>query len=219
MVAEPTPEERPKPRPPQHDDLQQLADAMRRLVELTATLDAAPDGLQEEVDRLVQIADRLEPYAPGGPFRISSRSDLERHWDRNPLVGRLNPLAPPVRIEYRDGACFGYANLGPQYEGPPGYAHGGVVASVFDQLLGLANVVAGNPGMTGTLTIKYRSPTPLRTDLEFECRNVRVDGRKSFTVGTCTANGVVTAEAEGVFIAIGAAKADEYFNEAAGSSA
>ena len=40
-----------------------------------------------------------------------------------------------------------------------------MIAETFDEMLGAANIVAGNPGMTGTLTIRYRKPTPLRTDL------------------------------------------------------
>ena len=55
-----------------------------------------------------------------------------------------------------------------QYEGPPGCVHGGVIALVFDELLGAANIAAGSPGMTGTLTIRYREPTPIRTEIRLE---------------------------------------------------
>ena len=80
------------------------------------------------------------------------------------MIGRYNPLAPPVRSRSIDGAVHGTANLDAAYEGPPGCVHGGVIASMFDELLGVANISAGVGAMTGTLTIKYRSPTPLQTD-------------------------------------------------------
>jgi len=57
--------------------------------------------------------------------------------------------------------------------------------------------------MTGTLTVHYRKPTPLFTELIFEGVIERVEGRKIFTRGTASANGVLTAEAEGLFIAVG----------------
>ena len=56
--------------------------------------------------------------------------------------------------------------------------------------------------MTGKLSIRYRRPTPLLTELVFEARVDRVEGRKIFTHGTLSANGSPTAEAEGLFIAI-----------------
>ncbi|HEX9237109.1 MAG TPA: PaaI family thioesterase [Actinomycetota bacterium] len=200
----------------EEDELERLAGALRTLIEYTATIEAPPDELHQDVDALNELAERLAPYSDAGPFRIRSKRDLKRHWDRNPLVGRLNPIAPPVRMEFRDGGVYGWVTLGSAYEGPPGYAHGGVVASIFDQLLGLANVVVNNPGMTGTMTVRYHEPTPLRTELEFFCKTVNVDGRKSFAQGTCTANGRVTAEGEGLFIALEQEKADRYFSEASG---
>ena len=56
--------------------------------------------------------------------------------------------------------------------------------------------------MTGTLTVRYRRPTPLNTELEWDAGVDRREGRKLFVSGTCTANGHVTAEAEGIFITI-----------------
>ena len=57
--------------------------------------------------------------------------------------------------------------------------------------------------MTGTLTIKYRRPTPLLKELVFDARVDRVEGRKIFTRGTVSCEGVMTAEAEGLFISVG----------------
>ncbi len=71
---------------------------------------------------------------------------------------------------------------------------------VFDELLGAANIVAGFPGMTGTLTIRYRKPTPLRTPLRLEARFVERQGRKIRTTGAIFHGDALTAEAEGIFI-------------------
>ena len=71
---------------------------------------------------------------------------------------------------------------------------------VFDEILGAANVAAGCPGMTGTLTIRYCKPTPLRTALRVEARCTDRQGRKIYTRGAIYHEGALTAEAEGVFI-------------------
>ena len=63
--------------------------------------------------------------------------------------------------------------------------------------------------MTGTLTIRYRSPTPLHTPLRFEAAVTGVDGRKIFTTGRCFADDVLTAEAEGIFISIDRERVEE----------
>jgi hypothetical protein len=77
---------------------------------------------------------------------------------------------------------------------------------VFDEMLGAANILSGNPGMTGTLTIRYRRPTPLLTPLRLEARFDRREGRKIFTTGTIHHGDVLTAEAEGIFVELVPAK-------------
>ena len=56
--------------------------------------------------------------------------------------------------------------------------------------------------MTGRLTVHYRSPTPLHTELRFEGALDGVDGRKILTRGELWAGDVLCAEAEGLFISI-----------------
>ena len=58
--------------------------------------------------------------------------------------------------------------------------------------------------MTGRLTVHYRSPTPLHTELALEGRIDRVDGRKTFCIGTIHAGDRLCAEAEGLFVAVDA---------------
>jgi acyl-coenzyme A thioesterase PaaI-like protein len=122
------------------------------------------------------------------------------------MFGRANPLAPPIDLALGDGVMYGSATFGAAYEGPPGCVHGGYVAAAFDEVLGAAQSLGGRPGMTGRLTVHYRSPTPLKTALHFEGRVDRVEGRKTFTVGTVHAGDRLCAEAEGLFIAIDFAK-------------
>ncbi|MHB8594949.1 MAG: PaaI family thioesterase, partial [Acidimicrobiales bacterium] len=149
------------------------------------------------------VADRLE-LAAGQGRRLRAQPDPTGHaqdfFPTSPVIGFANPVAPPVVVEAVDGALHGSAYFDYQYEGPPTCVHGGVIALVFDELLGAANVVAGSPGMTGTLTIRYRKPTPLRTELRLAARRVSREGRKITTWGGMYQDDVLLAEAEGIFI-------------------
>jgi acyl-coenzyme A thioesterase PaaI-like protein len=97
---------------------------------------------------------------------------------------------------------IGRVRFGAAYEGPPGCVHGGYVAATFDEILGMAQALSGKRGMTGTLTVRYRHPTPLHRELRFEGTLVRQEGRKIYTVGRCLAGDQLTAEADGLFITV-----------------
>ena len=124
-------------------------------------------------------------------------------FDHSPLIGRANPLSPPITLTLDGDVVVGTVTFGSAYEGPPGCVHGGYVAAAFDEVLGSAQTFSGAPGMTGTLTVRYRNPTPLSAPLRIEGRFDRQERRKVFTTGRMYAGDVLTAEAEGIFISIG----------------
>ncbi len=78
--------------------------------------------------------------------------------------------------------------------------HGGVIAELFDELLGRANIIVNKAGMTFTLTIRYRKPTPMLVPLDLVARYIGSERRKSFAWGGIYHEGELTAEAEGIFI-------------------
>ena len=75
------------------------------------------------------------------------------------------------------------------------------MAASFDEVLGYVQSLAGSPGFTGTLTITYRSPTPLFEDLEIRCEIDGQEGRKTFAAGRIYAGDRMCAEAKAIFIA------------------
>ena len=123
-------------------------------------------------------------------------------FDLSPFMGRANPLAPPIDLWVDGDVVRGRATLGWAYQGPPGHLHGGFIAAIFDEALGLAQSMTGHPGMTGTLTVRYRKPTPLLTELRIEALVRRIAGRKIFTEARLYAGETLTAEAEAIFISI-----------------
>ena len=177
-----------------------LADSVRSLAEAAIRTEVDDDevaAVRAEVEALDQ---RLRKQLMDGPYGVRfNHRGRGRAWG-NAVVGLRNPVAPPLRVEHDDtGRAWSDFHLGAAYEGPPGLVHGGVSALILDQLLGEAAGAGGKPGMTGTLTLRYRRATPLG-DLRAEAHIDRVEGIKTFAVGHIADADGVTVEAEGVFI-------------------
>jgi acyl-coenzyme A thioesterase PaaI-like protein len=197
-----------------------LVEAVRHLIDATLTAeDATSDQLTAAADDVERIAADLHGREELGARPSGVRRRAEQSHDdylpRSPLVGAVSPLAPPFEYEYVDGKLFGRGVFHAAYEGPPGYVHGGWIALAFDEMLGMANIASGHPGMTGRLTVRYRRPTPLHRPITIESWTENVDGRRVVTRGTLAVDGVVTAEAEGLFVIIDLERALEYFGERA----
>lgn len=137
-----------------------------------------------------------------GYAEASNSGSPRAFFDSSPMIGLANPIAPPLRLQQVGDHVEGSAIFGSAYEGPPGHVHGGFVAAAMDEVLGMVQSVSGQHGMTGTLTVRYRRPTPLHTEVRFFGAVDRVEGRKIFTSGTLSAGETVCAEAEGVFVAV-----------------
>ncbi|HEX3979868.1 MAG TPA: PaaI family thioesterase [Acidimicrobiales bacterium] len=194
---------------PPGDLRRRLAAAIRPIITMNVAAELDDAALTEAAEAMEAIAERLAARA--GPKRTRNQPDLARaaqdFFPTSPVIGLANPVAPPVRVavvEGEDGRpeIRGLANFGFAYEGPPTCVHGGVIAELLDEVLGAANIVAQHAAMTGTLTIRYRSPTPLNTDLRVEARFVRQDGRKIYAWGGVYHGDVLTAEADGLFIEV-----------------
>lgn len=186
----------------QHDKVfGALAQQAREFMDASMRSDVDHADIEEITAALEALTARLLTRARPGPLGIQFGENGEIRNHGNAVVGLRNPLAPPLHIDgYPDGKALSSFNLGPPYEGPPGLVHGGVSALILDQMLGAAAAAGGSPGMTGTLTLRYRRPTPLG-DLSAEAWIESVDGIKTTVKGHIKdADDNPTVEAEGLFI-------------------
>jgi acyl-coenzyme A thioesterase PaaI-like protein len=192
---------------PRRMEMRRLAEAGRVVIERLATTDAPHEVIERAAALLEDVAATLEGhdkvrsydgFAEAGP----AGGDEHAHLDHSPIMGLANPIAPRMTIEWEGDKVVLRGTFGSAYEGPPGSVHGGWVAAAFDELLGMAQSIGGQPGMTGTLSVRYRRPTPLHRELRFEGTLDRVEGRKIFTTGRCYDGDALTAEAEGLFIRV-----------------
>ena len=184
-----------------------VAQALRDLASEIVSVDVGDDELGAVATALESLRDRLSRQPrlvreEAGLHRADfagKRSGREPVYDRDPLTGLSNPLAPPLRrLECAEGTRW-QVIFGDTYEGHPGFVHGGYVAAVLDHVLGVTASTAGFAAMTGTLTTRFRRPTPTRTTLACAGEVKRVDGRKVFCSAVLEGGGVVVAEADGVY--------------------
>lgn len=193
-------------------EARRLGDALRAVIDRVVANRAPLDDLAEALAAVERVNEVLEGWPEGALFGFAESStsgDPQAFLDNSPVMGRANPLAPPLVLSAAGGLVEGRCRFGRAYEGPPGHVHGGYVAAAFDEVLGMVQAMTGNPGMTGTLTVRYRAPTPLHADLRFEGELDRVEGRKIFTAGRLFRDDVLCAEAEAVFISVDFAKLAE----------
>ena len=129
--------------------------------------------------------------------------------DNSLFRGERNPLAPPIRVRTEKNPAgqeviIGELEINRCREGPEGRVHGGFLAGLFDDVLsGAVRLAGGGPAVTGKLEIRYREATPIDQELRFEARLENSTGKRIKAKAVCLANGVVTAEAEALFIRIG----------------
>jgi len=186
--------------------LHRLAAAMRQISDALADMDAPEADLLDAAIATEQIYQELEAARTGHQSRGFAESavsgDTGALVDRSPLLGLGNPIAPPLHLHVDGETVVGAATFGRQYEGPPGNVHGGMIAAAFDEALGMVQAMTGQPGMTGTLTIRYRQPTPLYREVTFRAWVESVSGRKIHARGTLHAGDTLCAEADGIFIVV-----------------
>lgn len=182
-----------------------VADAIKQLTE--ALITSTPS-----IEQMDSFATQLETTARefGESPRIYGRHDWTASGEHgshgqishelNPIAGWSNPLAPPLNSWIEDDICHATCVCGWAYEGPPGSVHGGYVAALFDQFLGMAQLMGDRPGMTAYLHVNYHARTPLNTELRLKGWYEKIEGRKNFIRGEMYADGEMTASAEGLFV-------------------
>jgi Uncharacterized protein, possibly involved in aromatic compounds catabolism len=179
-----------------------LAQQVRELMDAAALTDVDEDEITGVTAELVALTERLNAARRDTPRRPEIAPDGSYRHLGNAVAGACNPHALPLEVQPTpEGGVRADLAFRPLHEGPPGAVHGGVTAMILDQLLGSAAAMAGRLGMTATLTIRYRRPTPYGRPLVATAEVARTEGRKTWVEGRiATPDDTVLVEATGLFI-------------------
>ncbi|HWE66146.1 MAG TPA: PaaI family thioesterase [Acidimicrobiales bacterium] len=118
------------------------------------------------------------------------------------VSGLANPMGMEARLQMDGDEAVMEVTLGAAFEGAPGRAHGGVVAALIDETMGLVLSITETLAFTGKLAVSYRAPTPLGLPITARARLSHQSGRRLTITAELRSHDTLLAEAEGLFIAV-----------------
>jgi len=175
------------------------AGLLRRVTELVLAMEGENEAVGELIVRLQVAEARLSASAPVdlhprvGDAAASSGGRV--YLDHARDVGAFNPCVPQYAMAVNGNLASGTVTFPIVYEGPPGLVHGGVLGLFFDCVVQQHNCDVGVAGKTTALTLHYRRPTPLLTELRFDVSRA-VEGDRITSAARLLLDGQVLCEAE-----------------------
>jgi len=119
--------------------------------------------------------------------------------------GGANPRGMQLTFEQDDVSrrIRGAFRLGPEYQGGAGFVHGGIVATLLDEVMAKVSRFSADHAVTAELTVEYRRPVPVDEDLVVEGWEVERDGRSLYREGEIRdASGTLLARGRGHFVVV-----------------
>jgi acyl-coenzyme A thioesterase PaaI-like protein len=169
------------------------------------------------LDRLAGTVRAATETLTAGPPRTRSFDEISRepeaaevtdggalgHFDGCFVTGEASPVGLATEV-HRDGdGLVAITRFPRSFEGMPGFAHGGILCAVFDDLIGLTvGRMLRISAPTVHVEVDFRQPVPLDTDIEFRTRLASSDGRKRIAAATASIGDVVYAEAQALLIVL-----------------
>lgn len=119
-----------------------------------------------------------------------------------------DPDGDRIRVRYyadSAGHTWARAWFGPEAEGPPGYAHGGALAALLDEAMGMAALATGRVVVAARIEVDFRELVPLGEAVTAELAVGEAIGKKVPVRGELRLDdGTTACEAAGLFVEIGA---------------
>lgn len=93
--------------------------------------------------------------------------------------------------------------LAKRYTGPPGYCHGGIIATILDDAMSKLSKLRDVIAATSEMTVQYIRPVPLHKPLQVESREISKRGRRLTRIAEISdEKGTILARSRGVFVII-----------------
>ena len=118
--------------------------------------------------------------------------------------GQANPTG--LHLEFllaEDSSVVCLALVPDTFEGPQGYLHGGIIATLLDEAMSKSVRARGFTAMTRHMEVDYLRPVPSSTPIRLEGHVTRNEGRKHWTEARILdAERTVLAIGKGLFIEV-----------------
>lgn len=125
----------------------------------------------------------------------------------NPCFGCGGANPRGMKLEFAsDNArrrIIGRFRLGEEYQGGPGFLHGGIIATLLDEAMGKMNRFRGATAVTAELNVEYRRPVRVDEEIIVEAFEVKQEGRELFHESEIrNAAGDLLARGRGRFVTV-----------------
>ena len=111
-----------------------------------------------------------------------------------------------LRLEFETDSDAGSATcvtlLSKKYQGWAGYVHGGIIASMIDGAMVHACKAIGLKCVTAELSIKYRNPIPVDTEIEIVGKVIKQIPLLAYTESSIVIDGEIVANAEAKMLVV-----------------
>ena len=133
---------------------------------------------------------------------VGARDQRLSHHDLCFGCGQANLFGLQLEVEPRpEGGVAGRFFVKQDHQGPPGYAHGGVIAAALDEAMSLVLHGQGTHAVTGRLEVDLRAPVPVGSFVSLEAHVEQVEGRRVHLAARALGeDGVEVGGARGVFV-------------------
>jgi acyl-coenzyme A thioesterase PaaI-like protein len=118
--------------------------------------------------------------------------------------GQANLFGLQLELEpAADGGVEGRFFVKQDHQGPPGYAHGGVIAAALDEAMALLLFGTGTFALTGRLEIDLLAPAPVGAFVQLSAR-LEDEGERTLSLAAEAAgeDGARLAVARGTFVRV-----------------
>jgi len=156
--------------------------------------------------------EEMNKLAVAGLLTAPQTGEIPANWQPQPtsrmcfVCGRDNPVGLHLQFyeDHETDRVIAPLVIPDAYQGYPGIAHGGILATILDEVSGRAimMVAEDNPfWVTAKMEVRYRRPTPTETPLEAVGWVVEQRRRSAKVAGEIRlADGTVTAEIAAVVV-------------------
>ena len=129
-----------------------------------------------------------------------------RHHDLCFGCGQANLFGLQLELEPSDAGVAGRFFVKQDHQGPPGYAHGGVITAALDEAMALLVHQRGRPALTTRLEVDLLAPAPVGAFVDVRAELEADEGRCLVLAAGASVEGREVARAHGTFVRFGYAR-------------
>ena len=117
--------------------------------------------------------------------------------------GQANLFGLQLEVDARDdGSVAGRFFVKQDHQGPPGYAHGGILATALDEAMALLVHAQGIHALTSGLEVRLRAPAPVGAFVDVVATLESREGRRLEVTCVAASEGTEVATARGTFVEV-----------------